>query len=275
MRVTTYDAFRAMMSRWSLSSFWSAVSKGTVSLIHSVNANLAIMKGALQIASRSASERLWPISVQRPRLFWLSALLLVAGLIILVTPANVAAAFTFLVDHNDAFIALTAVAIACFTLTLWWSTEKMWKVTSDGITLLERPQIVIRNPDIIPFSDDEQKIRIFVYNCGRMPARVIEVGAKFFDTDQLPAVADRADAEIVYPHMTVIPLAAVDAGKAITVLGTFKCSRQAKTVWLWLKYSWIFCTYEQSFACELVQRADTQPQPRGGKAYNYDIKCGD
>jgi hypothetical protein len=108
-----------------------------------------------------------------------------------------------------------------------------------------------------------------------MPARVVEVGAKFFDTDHLPAVPDRASADILYPHMTVIPLAALDAGKAITVLGTFKSSRQAKTVWLWLKYSWIFCTYEQSFACELVQRADIPPQLRGGKAYNYDIGCDD
>jgi hypothetical protein len=242
-----------------------------------------------QAALQSALERFWPIGIQRPRLFWLSALLLVAGLIILLTPAGVAAALVFLDDHSGAFTALTTVAIACFTLTLWWSTEKMWKVASDGIrgslpnssspcdgiTRLERPQIVIRNPDIIPFSDDEQKIRVFVYNCGRMPARVIEVGAKFFDTDQLPAVPDRASADILYPHMTVIPLAALDAGKAITVLGTFKSSRQAKTVWLWLKYSWIFCTYEQSFACELVQRADIPPQLRGGKAYNYDIECDD
>jgi hypothetical protein len=258
MKATTYNAYKAMMSRW-------------------------------QAALQSALERFWPISIQRPRLFWFSALLLVAGLIILLTPAKVAAALVFLDDHNGAFTALTAVAIACFTVTLWRSTEKMWKVTSDGITrlerpqkitsdgiaLLERPQIVIRNPDIVPFSDDEQKVRIFVYNCGRMPARVIEFGAKFYDTDQLPTVPDRACAEILYPHMTVIPLAALDAGKAITVLGTFKSSRQAKTVWLWLKYSWIFCTYEQSFACELVQRGDTQPQIRGGKAYNYDIKCGD
>jgi hypothetical protein len=251
--------------------------------------SLAIMKKAWRAALQAALERFWPISIQRPRLFWFSALLLAAGLIILLIPAKVAAALVFLDDHKDAFTALTTVAIACFTLTLWWSTEKMWKVTSDrirgslpnpsppyeGIALLERPQIVIRNPDIIPFSDDEQKVRIFVYNCGRMPARVIEVGAKFFDTDQPPAVPDRACADILYPHMTVIPLAALDAGKAITVLGTFKCSRQAKTVWLWLKYSWIFCTYEQSFACELVQRGDMQPQLRGGKAYNYDIKCDD
>jgi hypothetical protein len=250
-------------------------------------------------------ERFWPISIQRPRLFWFSVLLLVAGLIILLIPAKVATALVFLDDHNGAFNALTTVAIVFFTLTLWWSTEKKWKVanegvtndritsdritndritsdritsdrdTSDSIIRLERPQIVIRNPDIIPFSDDEQKVRIFVYNCGRMPARVIEFGAKFVDTDQLPTVPDRAGADILYPHMTVIPLAAVDAGKAITVLGTFKCSRQAKTVWLWLKYSWILCTYEQSFACELVQRGDIQPALRGGKAYNYDIKCDD
>jgi hypothetical protein len=275
MRAATYSAFKAMMSRWSLSSFWSAILKSAARLIHPINDNAAILKSALQVALRSALERCWPIRIQRPRLFWFSALLLIAGFIILLTPAKVAAALAFLGDHNDVFTAFAAVAIACFTLTLWRSTEKMWKVTSDGISLLERPQIVIRNPDIIPSSDDEQKVRIFVYNCGRMPARVIEVGAKFFDTDQLPTVPDRARADMLYPHMTVIPLAALDAGKAITVLGTFKCSRQAKTVWLWLKYSWIFCTYEQSFACELVQRADMQPQPRGGKAYNYDIKCGD
>jgi hypothetical protein len=244
-----------------------------------------------QAALRSGLERFPPISIQRPRLFWFSALLLVAGSMFLLTPAKVAAGLVFLDDHNGAFAALATAAMACFTLTLWWSTEKMWKATdkmwkaagahggpggaSDGIALLERPQIVIRNPDIIPFSDDEQKVRIFVYNCGRMPARVIEIGAMFFDTDQPPAVPDRAGAEVLYPHMIVIPLAALDAGKAITVLGTFKCSRQAKTVWVWLKYSWILCTYEQSFACELVQRGDKQPQLRGGKAYNYDIKCDD
>jgi hypothetical protein len=263
MRAITYKAFKARMSRW---------------------------QAALQSALQSTSERFWPISIQQPRLFWFSALLLLAGLILLLPPAKLAIALVFLDDHSGAFTALAAVAIACFTLTLWWSTEKMWKVIGDGITRdgtgsegttidaiarLERPQIVIRNPDIIPFSDDEQKVRIFVYNCGRMPARVIEAGAKFFDTDQLPTVPDRADAEILYPHMTVIPLAALDAGKAITVLGTFKSSRQAKTVWLWLKYSWIFCTYEQSFACELVQRGDVQPQMRGGETYNYDIKCSD
>jgi hypothetical protein len=275
MRAATYDAFKAMMSRWSLSRFWPAVVKTAAKLIHPINDNAAIMKRASQAALRSALERCWPISIQRPRLFWFSAVLLVAGFIILLTPAKLVAALAFLGDYNEVFTTLAAVAIACFTLTLWRSTEKMWTVTRDGISLLERPQIVIRNPDIIPSSDDEQKVRIFVYNCGRMPARVIEVGATFFDTDQLPPVPDRARAEMLYPHMTVIPLAAVDAGKAITVLGTFKSSRQAKTVWLWLKYSWIFCTYEQSFACELVQRADTQPQPRGGKAYNYDIKCGD
>jgi hypothetical protein len=249
------------------------------------DASLAIMKSARQATLRSVLERFWPISIQRPRLFWFSVLLLVAGLIILLIPAKVATALVFLDDHSGAFNALTTVAIVCFALTLWWSTEKKWKVandgvtsdrgTSDGIIRLERPQIVIRNPDIIPFSDDEQKVRIFVYNCGRMPARVIEFGAKFFDTDQLPTVPDRAGADILYPHMTVIPLAAVDAGKAITVLGTFKCSRQAKTCWLWLKYSWILCTYEQSFACELVQRGDIQPALRGGKAYNYDTKCDD
>jgi hypothetical protein len=245
------------------------------------------MKSAWQAALQSALERFWPISIQRPRLFWFSAVLLVAGLTILLIPARVAAALVFLDDHNGAFTALTTIAVACFTLTLWWSTERMWKVISggialqerpqtiDGIALLERPQIIIRNPDIIPVSDDEQKVRFFVSNCGRMPARVIEAGAKFFDTDQLPTVPDRACADVLYPQMTVIPLAALDAGKAITVLGTFKCSRQAKTVWLWLKYSWIFSTYEQSFACELVQRGDMQPQLRGGKTYNYDIKCDD
>jgi hypothetical protein len=263
------------------------------------------MKSARQAALQSASRRFWPISIQRPRLFWFSALLLVAGLIILLIPAKAADALVFLDNHNGAFTALTAVAIVCFTLTLWWSTEKNALSLSAGhalddparqgcpgecdgqahggrsgdlaavLALLERPQIVIHNPDIITVSVDEQKVRFFVSNCGRMPARVIEVAAKFFDTDELPAAPDRTYAEMLYPQMTVIPLAALDAGKAITVLGTFKCSRQAKTVWLWLKYSWIFCTYEQSFACELVQRGDMQPQLRGGKAYNYDIKCGE
>ena len=47
----------------------------------------------------------------------------------------------FVDDHSGALIAVATIAIAWFTFTLKRSSVKMWRVTNDAITLLERPKI--------------------------------------------------------------------------------------------------------------------------------------
>jgi hypothetical protein len=47
----------------------------------------------------------------------------------------------FVDDHNGGLVALATIAIAWFTFTLKRSSVKMWRVTNDAITRLERPQI--------------------------------------------------------------------------------------------------------------------------------------
>jgi len=66
---------------------------------------------------------IWPISIQRPVLFGCGVALLVVGVacVLEIVPAFL----EFIEKYNGAFTALASIAIACFTLTLWLSSEKI------------------------------------------------------------------------------------------------------------------------------------------------------
>jgi hypothetical protein len=44
-----------------------------------------------------------------------------------------------LIEHNDKIIvALSGIAVAAFTGTLWWSTKGLWRVTNDTLEQAEK-----------------------------------------------------------------------------------------------------------------------------------------
>jgi hypothetical protein len=95
---------------------------------------------------------------------------------------------SLLYDNRDAVTAVATAFIAIFTLTLWWSTRGMLRVTNESIKLAKeefistnRPRVILR---IIHFSYPEDRTQdvpimcIFV-NIGRTDAEIIELDIEF------------------------------------------------------------------------------------------------
>jgi hypothetical protein len=103
----------------------------------------------LRLAQLAAYKKLfWPISIlpmslQHPLLLGCGMLLLIVG--VACTNYEVMAALLELIEkYNGAFTALASIAIACFTLTLWRSTDKLWRTSERALTELEAPVISIK-----------------------------------------------------------------------------------------------------------------------------------
>jgi hypothetical protein len=186
---------------------------------------------------------------------------------------SLAALPQFIDDHNGAVIAVATIAIAWFSFTLKRSSVKMWRLTNDVITLLERPQIGAYGTTFKNISRDGSSVNVYAINYGRMPGVVTEVGIKFFDTEILPA-RSTAGATISTINVPVIPLGITSkTAESGANVDTFEFDASKKAVWIWIRYEWSLGTYEHSFACEVVY--GRQPKVIGGKEYNYDVKCKD
>lgn len=102
-----------------------------------------------------------------------------------------------------------------------------------------------------------------------MFAAVIEVGWAYCRQGQLPTMPNKSTAFTTNPSITVVPSANVNTDNPWIVVATFKCDYSMKTLWVWIRYRWIFGTYEHSFACEIATSTN-RPEQRGGVLYNYD-----
>jgi hypothetical protein len=186
---------------------------------------------------------------------------------------SLAALPKFVDDHNGGLVALATIAIAWFTFTLKRSSVKMWRVTNDAITRLERPQIGAYNMTFKNISRDVSSVNVYAINYGRVPGVVTQVGIKFFDAEILPARTP-AGATISTINIPVIPLGITSkTDEAAANVDTFEFDAVKKAVWIWMRYEWSLGTYEHSLACEVAY--GRRPKVIGGKEYNYDVKCKD
>jgi hypothetical protein len=85
----------------------------------------------------------------------------------------------------EVWTALATIAIAAFTLTLWLSSEKMWKISQDTLVVSNRPWVSILSPSVISQLTWEDKgarvtICITIRNVGKSPAFDIAVEAHQF-----------------------------------------------------------------------------------------------
>jgi hypothetical protein len=113
----------------------------------------------------------------------------------------------FLEDHSEAFTALSTIAIALFTWTLWQSSEKMWRITkvsADHIPLVERAY-VFGGPGLRGVDPDtgRQTIVLTIGNYGGTPAflETIEWGTcapNEWPMETFPHVVPYED--ILFPH---------------------------------------------------------------------------
>src|SRR5258707_5819822 len=88
------------------------------------------------------SIRLPRISIQRPVPFSCGVALLIVGVACVLE--TVASILEFIEKYNGAFTALASIAIACFTLTLWRSTDKLCGTSERALTELEAPLVSIK-----------------------------------------------------------------------------------------------------------------------------------
>jgi hypothetical protein len=175
---------------------------------------------------------------------------------------SLAALPKFVDDHNGALIAAATIVIAWFTFTLKRSSVKMWRVTTDAIILLERPQIGAYN-------------NIQKYIRGRIVSKRLrhQLRIKFFDTEILPARMT-AGATISTINIPVSSLGITGKTEEVAAdVDTFEFDASKKAVCIWIRYEWSLGAYENSFACEVAY--GRRPKIIGGKEYNYHVRCQD
>jgi hypothetical protein len=149
---------------------------------------------------------------------------------------SLAALPKFVDDHNGALIAAATIAIAWFTFTLKRSSVKMWRVTNNALTLLERPQIGAYNMTFQNISRDVSSVNVCAINYARVPGVATEVGIKFFDTEIVPA-RTTAGATISAINIPVIPLGITGkTDEAAADVDTFEFDAAKKAVWISLRY---------------------------------------
>jgi hypothetical protein len=94
--------------------------------------------------------------------------------------------FVFIDAYHDTINALSALAVALFTFTLWRSTNKLWDAakrqfeqTADLFIAENRPWLDLSDP-AIEISDDMERVEFYIKaeNIGKTPAKLAEIRVK-------------------------------------------------------------------------------------------------
>jgi len=79
--------------------------------------------------------------------------------------------------NHDNILAFGTLMIACFTLTLWWSTTKLWKASERHSERELRAYLVIKGKDFREQSPEHEKFvhHLEIRNTGKTPAHRVSV----------------------------------------------------------------------------------------------------
>jgi hypothetical protein len=96
----------------------------------------------------------------------------------------------------EVWTALATIAIACFTLTLWLSTNKLWKAGEKQLIATQRPWVYVERIEIagdLTFSDGEGSIplRVTLKNMGNSPGIRVSVNVKLVASNQIDLLAEQ------------------------------------------------------------------------------------
>lgn len=135
--------------------------------------------------------------------------------------------------NHENILAFGTIMIAVFTLTLWQSTERLWKQTKETVELARkefisthRPILRIRRISVLPLvSNNRVAGAIALANIGDTQARVVEAGLDIYVTGvrfdarpgpiaNFPPIppGNEASIDVVGQVVTDIQIAAIEAG---------------------------------------------------------------
>lgn len=172
---------------------------------------------ALRFARETAYKTpFWPVSIQRPRLFWFSVVLLVLGVSLTVGLGD------FIHAYHEEVNALSTVAIAIFTAILGIFTINLSnstriaaeaaKLNADAVVRVELPFLALRRAFLIcagqavPIGSPlppEFEATIAFTNWGRSNAEIIKGCIERSVTDKLPPTPDYKNVAPYAPGIAV------------------------------------------------------------------------
>jgi hypothetical protein len=103
-------------------------------------------------------------------------------------------------EYQGAIVALSGIAVAIFTGTLWWSTTRLWRSTDrlvhgaeDTATRQLRAYVFVAEAEIVGLGTLVPMVNITIRNTGQTPAYdvIMSAMAKAFNSEQV-AVFDEA-----------------------------------------------------------------------------------